>query len=420
MSTSADFTLNGTPQADGVYRATKGGTVTLALVDGLLIDAGVVKVTLERKTKGATDIPELASEYVLSPATAELDLSIPDEISSWLIRVQLNNGSSTRGVEPTWTRERVIETVGDTGVAKQLAAERTERHPARGWSDIQNDMVDAIELIASGGGPTPDPDPFEGLDVSTELRADRGVEAGQRVARWADQRGHGHLVTFERDLMLWYEANTIEAIVADPVATSIRLGVVFGRAFDGDGDALWWPTGDTQPGALWSRTPWVYDGAALSIALRVRMSAANAQTILTQVPSFPNGIVDAPKLSLSWAYTSGGSGTLSFRLADVNETDQVATQAMTHSAWHNVIIRHDGSNMRVRVDGVNGTNAATGVFDDMKFDAAVLGCDINAGDGTTPGQMSNTSAIRHIIAAPRAWSDAECLTAEAALTAAWT
>jgi hypothetical protein len=76
MSTSADFTLNGTPQADGVYRATKGGTVTLALVDGLLIDAGVVKVTLERKTKGATDIPELASEYVLSPATAELEPSI--------------------------------------------------------------------------------------------------------------------------------------------------------------------------------------------------------------------------------------------------------------------------------------------------------------------------------------------------------
>lgn len=148
--TSADFLLNDTPQSAGVYRATPGGTVTLKLADGMLIDAGVVTVTLERKTKGATDIAEIAAAYILDPPSEELDLTIPDEVSSWLVRVQLNNGSSARGVEPTWTRERVIETVGAAGIAKQLAGERTERHPERGWSDIQNDMVDVLNGALAG------------------------------------------------------------------------------------------------------------------------------------------------------------------------------------------------------------------------------------------------------------------------------
>lgn len=415
MSTSADFTLNDTPQSDGVYRATAGGTVDLKLTDGLLIDAGVVKVTLERKTKGATDIPEIAAEYVLSPATATLTLNIPDEISSWMIRVQLNQGTNGFGrVEPTWTRERVIETVGLTETAKQLAGEMTQRHPARGWSDIQNDMVDALETLAAGGGPTPDPDPFEGLDVQTEHTA-MVVEAGKTVSRWADQRAFRHWVPFERDLMLWYECNTVESIVADTAVDSIRKPLAYSADYDSGLPAL------SPPGGLWCRSPLVTNLAAFTIAMRIRMASGNGQSLLTLCNSFPSGVDDVPLLSLTWSYSAGPSGSFDLSLVDAAIASADASKSATHGSWHNLVLRHTGSSLIVRVDGVNGTPVSTAALvDDLTVDASSLGCAINSTDGTSPGFMAGGTAIRHILAAPRAWSDAECLVAEAALTAAWT
>jgi hypothetical protein len=370
------------------------------------------------KTKGATDIPELASEYVLSPATAELELSIPDEISSWLIRVQLNNGSSTRGVEPTWTRERVIEIVGDTGVAKQLAAERTERHPARGWSDIQNDMVDAIELIASGGGPTPDPDPFEGLDVSSEHRADEVEAGGFYVARLPDQRSFVHFIPLERDLTLWYalgpgDLSVIAAAASDYVSLPLQLARDFGDGFPAISPFV-------GAGRMWARTPLVNDLATFTIAMRIRMASGNGQTILSLCNVVPRAGDDVPKLGITWQYTSGPSGQITATLVDgaLNEANAIKG-SVTHSAWHNMIIRFDGSDLTVRVDGTNGTPEPFPTPDDLHVEHTCLGCDIFP-DGTANGQIFNGTAIRHILAAPRAWSDAECLTAEAALTAAWT
>lgn len=423
MTTSADFTLNGTPQSAGVYRATAGGTVDLALVDGLLIDAGVVKVSLERKTKGATDIAELASEYVLSPATATLTLNIPNEISSWLIRVQLNNGSDGRGVQPTWTRERVIETVGDTGVAKQLAGESTQRHTERGWSDIQNDMVDALEAIVAGGGGGPDP--FAGLDVESEHRADVGVEFGATVSRWVDQRSYKHFVTFERDLALWYALGiNDEGVMTGTPSGGVRKGLGYTAAFDADGPAI------IPPGGLWSRSPLVLNAEEFTIALRIRMASNNGQSILSICATFPSGADDCPKLALRWTYAAGPSGQLEIDITDAALNTTTAVVSMTHSAWHNVIIRHipgvpdplGDRTMVLRVDGVNGTPESTATISDdlAPLDATSLGCDLEATNGTSPGFMSGGTAIRHILVAARAWSDAECLTAEAALTAAWT
>jgi hypothetical protein len=418
MTTRADFTLNDTPQSNGVYRATAGGTVELKLVDGLLIDAAVVKVSLERKTKNATDIPELATPYVLSPATATLELTIPNEISSWLIRVQLNEGSSAKGVEPTWTRERIIETVGTTGVAKQLAGEQTQRHPERGWSDIQNDEVDALETLAAGGGGG-GPDPFDGLDVESEHRADEGVEAGYFVQRWVDQRGYRHFVPFERDLTLWYVAGPdVEAAITTAAADAVRLPLRIERDF-GDGFAALSRPG-FGVGGLWSRTPLVFDLSAFTIAIRICMASGNGQTILSLTGQIPRvDLDDVPKLTISWSYTSGGSGDITARLVDAAVAEATASKTITHSAWHTVIVRYDGSNLSVRSDGVNGAAESFPTPDDLHVEHTSLACDLFP-DGTANGQIFSGTAIRHILAAPRAWSDAECLTAEAALTDIWT
>lgn len=400
MTTSADFTLNGTPASDGVYRATKGSTVTLALVDGLLIDAGVVKVTLERKTKSATDIPEIASEYVLSPATATLDLSIPHEVSSWLIRVQVNGGSSPRGVEPTWTRERVIETVGDAGVAKQLAGERTERHPERGWSDIQNDMVDAADRAAAGLAALPSPDPLAGITVSHEWRADIGVEHGYRVSRWVDRRGHVHL----------------GRIICDPLTSSPRPPL-----FDPEDGAEVLPR-LLFPGALGAMAAAITSDV-FSLAFRVKFP--DADVVLLSCGQCPPGSEphpDGTSVIIGANYTAGADTSITASLSDDAFTAPVvASMTATHSAWHNVIVRSTGSTIRVRVDGTNGATANTaGLGALTMLDTIAIGCVIDGSDGLA-SETFDDGSLRHVIIADGDdWTDAECLTIEAALTAAWT
>lgn len=402
MTTSADFTLNDTPQSDGVYRATAGGTVDLALADGLLLDAAVVKVTLERKTKGATDIAEIATEYILSPASATLSLTIPDEVASWLVRVQLNGGSSGQGVEPTWTRERVIETVGEAGIAKQLAGERTERHPERGWSDIQNDMVDALNTIAAGGTITPPAtvDPFSGLSVTSEYRADVGVEHSYRVSRWLDRRSYRHL---ERVPIAIAGAPTPPVYVAD------------------FGDHL--PALQFEASTALAALVAAINGERFSVAFRARFPDSTVTLLaLGQCPPGGDSPPDGTPIIIGATYTAGANTSITASLSDdAVTTPVVASQNATHSAWHTVIVRSTGSTIRVRVDGTNGSTADTsGLGSITVLDTTSIGCIVDGFDGTTTSTFDD-GALRHVLVADgHAWSDAECLTIEAALTAIWT
>lgn len=395
MTTSADFTLNGTPQSDGVYRAAAGGTVDLALADGLLLDAAVVKVTLERKTKGATDIAELATEYILSPASATLTLTIPDEVASWLIRVQLNGGSSGQGVEPTWTRERVIETVGAAEVAKQLAGERTERHPERGWSDIQNDMVDALDTLAGGGA-----DAFAGLSVTSEYRADVGIEHSYRVSRWLDRRDYRHL---DRVSIAIARAPRPPVYVAD------------------FGDHL--PALQFEASTALAALVAAINSDIFSVAFRVRFPDSTVTLLaLGQCPPGGDSPPDGTPIIIGATYTAGANTSITASLSDdAVSTPVVASQNATHSAWHTVIVRSTGSTIRVRVDGTNGAAEDTsGLGSITLLDTTSIGCIVDGNDGTTTGTFDD-GVLRHILVADGyAWTDAECLTVEAALTAIWT
>jgi hypothetical protein len=278
--------------------------------------------------------------------------------------------------------------------------------------------------VPLGSGPTP-VDPFAGLDVESEHRADIGVEFGSTVSRWVDQRSYKHFITFERDLALWYALGpNDEGVMTGTPSGAIRKGIGYTAVFDADGPAI------VPPGGLWSRSPLVLDAEEFTLAFRIQLASSNGQSILTICAPFPNGADDCPKLVLRWTYAAGPSGQLELDITDTALNTTTAVVAMTHGAWHNVIVRHIPGvpdplldrTLVIRVDGVNGTPQSTATITDdlVPLDATSLGCDLEATNGTSPGFLSGGTAIRHILAAPRSWSDAECLTAEAALTAIWT
>lgn len=399
MTYSADFTLNGTPQSDGGYIAEAGGTVDLALADGMAIDAGVVVVSLERMTKDANNIAELATDYTLSPPSATLTLTIPDEVSSWLIRVQLNGGSDGRGVQPTWTRERIIATLGPSGVRKMIPGESTEFDPTIGWSETQNDEVDALDALANGDTITPPAsmDPFTGLSVTSEYRADVGVEHGYRVARWLDRRGPKHMGPIESGL-----------------TTNKR------PIFDADfGDGF--PVLDFALAAvLVSQLPLVTSDR-FSIALRVQLPATDV-TVLSVVQAYPNGDPDASRFIIAADYIAGANTSITASITDdAATTPVVASQSGRHSEWRTVIVRSNGTTIGLRVDGVNGSTASTvSLGASVMWDTTAIGTARDASDGSAVGDFTG-GYLRHILVADGlAWTDAECLTVEAAFTEAWT
>mgnify|MGYP000222786746 CR=1 FL=1 len=140
----AAFSLNGNTGTDG-YTATAGGVVNLALIDGMHADVQSVVARVVSKSKGASALDELATDYVFPTPSTVLALTVPDEVSSWWVEVKINGGSSTRGVEPTWTANRIISTLGPSGIRKQVPGESIQFDAANGWGGAQNDLVDALD-----------------------------------------------------------------------------------------------------------------------------------------------------------------------------------------------------------------------------------------------------------------------------------
>ena len=155
MTITANFLLGGTDYTDRGYVATTGGTVALALEDALSTDVKSAVVRLVSSSKNATAITELdvdAPGFAMDPPSGGMNLTIPDEVGSWTIEVQINGGVSARGVEAAWTRTRIISTVGSSGVTKTCPAERDEYDPEAGWTAAQNAMVNVVDELSGALG----------------------------------------------------------------------------------------------------------------------------------------------------------------------------------------------------------------------------------------------------------------------------
>lgn len=400
--TSANFTLDGTDYEDRGFVATAGGTVALALASATGVSAA--RVRLVQVSKLASVIPELDVDdpgLAIDPPSATVTLTIPNEVSSWLVEVKVNNGASARGVEPTWTRTRKIWTVGASGASKNLPTERDEGDPDNGWAGAQNDLVDAVDALMDGNSPFP---PIVGnLGITSEHAADANVRHGYRVARWVDT-GNARVDLERLDLAATQRGRPrFEADYGDGFP-AITFADVLG------------PT----PVGLASQLPLI-TSAVFSIALRVRVPAADV-TVLSVSSAYPSGDPDVTRLTVHADYTSGATTLFKATLTDDDaSTPIVASATATHSAWHTVIVRCDDSTLSVRIDGTNGTGvdiAPLTTFD--LFDVTTLGLSVAADDGAPTGDNFTDGAIRHIVTADgRKWTDDECAAVETAINARW-
>ncbi len=399
MTITANFTLGGTDYTDRGYVATAGGTVALALEDALSTDVKSAVVRLVSLTKNTTGITELDVDdpgFSMDPPSDGMTLTIPNEVGSWTIEVQINGGASARGVEAAWTRTRIISTVGSSGVTKTCPAERDEYDPEAGWTAAQNAMVDALDGVIDGG--STDPDDLGVSSLTTEWRADKGVEHSYRVGIWRDRRTY-------RDLER----------IQPPITGGLRPPV-----FDADfGDGM---PALQFPGAMASLISAITSDV-FSIAFRVRFPDSDVVLLSCgQCPPGSNPDPDGTSIIVGADYTAGGSTSITASLSDdAVSTPVVASQTATHSAWHTVIVRSTGSTIRVRVDGVNGATANTSGLGPLTLlDTTAIGCVVDGSDGSLTGTFDD-GALRHVaIADGVAWSDADCLLIEAGMTDLWT
>ena len=257
---------------------------------------------------------------------------------------------------------------------------------------------------ASGGGPTP-PDDFPGLGMTAEYRADYGVEHGVSVSNWNDIRGYNNLVALIRD------PNLLQTGLIPPLYTSDF----------GDGFPAIQCNSTPAARVLIGFNPLI-SGAIFSIALRIYIPNNNC-TFLSATQTFPGFNNAATILNIYCNPVVGADNTINFDLTDDASNNVIVQQLATKSAWHTIIFRNDGSQMSIRVDGVNGGSpqSSTGFTTFDEFDTTGFAMVVDATDGSYTGSSPSNFNTRHILVADgTAWSDPQCATIETELLALWT
>lgn len=152
MGKASDFTINGTLQSTLGYDATHGETLTLALESAPAIDVWHVEFRVIIASKNAPNLVVSPDPMTRTEPPWEATVTAPlTGAHTYQIACVVNGGVDSAGrSRPDYTSERIICIRSAGGLRKWLPAESTQ-YSARGWSDEQNDAVDA----EGGGSSTP-------------------------------------------------------------------------------------------------------------------------------------------------------------------------------------------------------------------------------------------------------------------------
>lgn len=157
---SANFTCNGSPSSARGYVATAGAALALQLEDQPALDVQSCVYSIVGRSKGA---PALTLPNGGIPSTPAAALTVPAmparplgrHAYAYRIRCQINGGKAVPGAsgKPDWTvttKDRIVvvrSAVAD--VRKVVPGETQEFDPTNGWTDLLNDLADAVEDVAA-------------------------------------------------------------------------------------------------------------------------------------------------------------------------------------------------------------------------------------------------------------------------------
>lgn len=393
----------------GGVDVTNGNTISIQLktpggvTNWYLEIFGVDEVTATAPSLTGVDM----SHHVTSPSTI-VTFVMPAGAGvgrAIIIRSTVDTGG------PGQTTTFGIFTLTDEGERVGAVGETFEGNATFGWVAKVNPLIRAA-AGGGGGGPV---DEFAGLGVTSEHRADSGVEYGRSVSCWRDLRGWAHWIQHERD-------RTGDPRILEAGFT--RTSPNYVPEYDNGLPAIEFQTGNAR--SMWSRTPLVRSpNGEFSMALRIHSPPNGGRTIFSVWAEFPEAPDANCQIELTWTYTSGPTGTYRLNWTDDDGDNVEATVDATHTAWHTLIIRAEGTagvgiTVTLRVDGSNGTPVAGTNVGFSRLDQSGLACDISPIDGVVAGFFT-FGAIRHILTADsRVWSDLECATIETKFTDRWT
>ncbi|HZL96817.1 MAG TPA: hypothetical protein VFB99_24390, partial [Vicinamibacterales bacterium] len=157
--TISDFTINADPSADPGFDATAAQVLTLQLENLPATDVYRTQFSVARFSK---DMPALVFSPVSGePATPGGTVTVTCPATgthSFIIDCVVNNGVDQLGVTRTDFRSARLVTVrAPTGLGKIVPGESTEYDVTNGWTGRLNEMIDAVDLLATATvDPTPD------------------------------------------------------------------------------------------------------------------------------------------------------------------------------------------------------------------------------------------------------------------------
>jgi len=152
--TTAKFTINGTPSSPRGFDATNGQVLTLQLETNPAPDVYQTVYSLYNPSDPAAPLASKSAPVLTTtpssgqPTVPTGAVTVPmpaSGVHSFAIRCVVNGGreTATGRVRPEWTYERIVSIRSGNGQRKQLPGESTQ-YGDRGWSDAQNEGVDAV------------------------------------------------------------------------------------------------------------------------------------------------------------------------------------------------------------------------------------------------------------------------------------
>lgn len=165
MANLARFTINTTPSSPGGFDGTVSQVLTFALEGGPsnqvslwtleVFDSNDPASPLASKNAPALTLVGATSGLKVNATTPGSTITTTlagSGVHTWTVRSTVNGGQGPNGADPNLVFERIIAIKTGSGLRKTVPAEGTQYSP-RGWSDIQNDLIEAGAgpLLAPGG-----------------------------------------------------------------------------------------------------------------------------------------------------------------------------------------------------------------------------------------------------------------------------
>lgn len=148
MASGARFKINTSLSADAGYDTSESTTLDLQLEASPALDVNTCRYSLLIASDGAPT-PTFTNGGVASPATSVVQVTLGAGSHSYAIQCQTNGGVAVKDANGKDDRTvntfvRIVSVRNTAGLRKIIVAEQYQYDPVFGWTNVINELVDAV------------------------------------------------------------------------------------------------------------------------------------------------------------------------------------------------------------------------------------------------------------------------------------